>query len=83
MSSKKEVELEFRTKQLERKVKGMQQRMEVVNAKFDQITSKQDRRIRDLEIKNAVQVDKIPQRKVAEIYELSPGRVSQIVRRAG
>ncbi|EFF9539259.1 hypothetical protein GL249_21605 [Escherichia coli] len=83
MSSKKEVELEFRTKQLERKVKGMQQRMEVVNAKFDQITSKQERRIRDLEIKNAVQVDKIPQRKVAEIYELSPGRVSQIVRRAG
>ncbi|MRF57624.1 hypothetical protein [Citrobacter portucalensis] len=83
MSSKKEVELEFRTKQLERKVKGMQQRMEVVNAKFDQITSKQDRRIRDLEIKNAVQVDKIPQRKVAEIYELSPGRVSQIVRRVG
>nr|UKE82750.1 hypothetical protein KXZ65_15505 [Pectobacterium sp. PL152] len=58
--SKKEVELEFRTKQLERKVKGMQQRMEVVNAKFDQITSKQERRIRDLEIKNAVQVEKIP-----------------------
>ncbi|UKE82750.2 hypothetical protein PJ912_16535 [Pectobacterium colocasium] len=80
--SKKEVELEFRTKQLERKVKGMQQRMEVVNAKFDQITSKQERRIRDLEIKNAVQVEKIPQRKVAEIYELSPGRVSQIVRNA-
>ncbi|CAD5570181.1 hypothetical protein [Escherichia coli] len=70
-----------RTRRLERG--NMQQRMEVVNAKFDQITSKQERRIRDLEIKNAVQVDKIPQRKVAEIYELSPGRVSQIVRRAG
>lgn len=75
-------EHQYRIAQLERKVKGLQRQAGVMNARFEATTEKQDRRIRDLEIKNAVQVHKVPQKKVAEIYELSPGRVSQIVKRA-
>jgi len=78
----KESELEFRTKQLERQMKGVQRRVEVVNAKYDALTNKQDRRIRDLEIKTAVQSG-VTQREVANIYELSPGRVNQIVKKVG
>ena len=75
-------EHQYRIAQLERKVTGLQRRVGVMNASFEAVTSKQDRRIRDLEIKAAVQVQKVPQKKVAEIYDLSPGRVSQIVKRA-
>ena len=78
----KEAELEYKTKQLERQMKGMQRRVEVVNAKFETLTNKQDRRIRDLEIKTAAQSG-VSQRQIANIYELSPGRVSQIVKKVG
>lgn len=75
-------EHKYRIAQLERKVTGLQRQVGVMNARFEVTTDKQDRRIRDLEIKNAVQVHKVPQKKVAEIYDLSPGRVNQIVKRA-
>ena len=78
----KEAELEYKTKQLERQMKGMQRRVEVVNAKFETLTNKLERRIRDLELKTAAQSG-VPQRQIANIYELSPGRVSQIVKKVG
>lgn len=71
---------DYRIKELERKVAGMQRQIGVVNARVDVTTKKQDQRIRDLEIKAAVQQG-VPQNKVAKIYELSPGRVNQIVKR--
>lgn len=71
---------DYRIQQLERKVKGMQRQIGVVNARLDVTTKKQERSIRDLEIKIAVQQG-IPQRQVAKIYELSPGRVSQITKK--
>lgn len=76
----KQDELVYKTKVLEKKIKGIQQQIGILNAKYESTTDKHERRIRDLEIKNAVQSG-VSQRKVAEIYELSPGRVSQIVRK--
>jgi len=75
-------EHEHRIKQLERKVNGMQRQIELGKAQHEQVTKSHDRKIRDLEIRSAVQRG-LPQRKVAEIYELSTGRVSQIVRKTG
>jgi predicted XRE-type DNA-binding protein len=70
-----------RIKELERKVKGMQRQINILNAAQDSYQSKNDKRIRDLEIKNAVLRKGLSQKKIAEIYQLSPGRVSQIVKR--
>ena len=70
----------YRIRELERKMQGMQRRVEVINAKYEAVTTKHERRIRDLEIKSAVQSG-LSQRKVAEIYELSPGRVNQIMKK--
>ncbi|MGI4843005.1 MAG: hypothetical protein ACRYF7_06790 [Janthinobacterium lividum] len=78
--SRKDEEQDYRIKELERKVAGLQRQVGVMNARFDVTTNKQERRLRDLEIKSAVQQG-VPQRKVAEIYELSAGRVSQIVKK--
>ena len=75
-------EHEHRIKTLERQVKGMQRQIELGKAQHEQVTKSHDRKIRDLEIRSAVQSG-LPQRRVAEIYDLSTGRVSQIVRRAG
>lgn len=63
--------------QLERKVRGMQVQIEKLSSQ----SSKNSRAIRDLEIKNAV-LGGVPQRKVAEIFELSASRVNQIARKA-
>lgn len=71
---------DHRIKELERKVSGMQRQIGVVNARIDVTTKKQDRRIRDLEIKTAVQQG-VPQNQVAKIYELSSGRVNQIIKK--
>ena len=71
---------EYRVKALERKVSGLQRQVGVMNARLDVTSNKQERRIRDLEIKTAVQQG-VSQKKVAELYELTPGRVSQIVKR--
>lgn len=68
---------EYRIKQLERKVRGMQVQIERTNS----ITKKQDMAIRNLEIKNAVSSG-VPQKKVAEIYDLSAARVNRIVKKA-
>jgi hypothetical protein len=51
----------------------------VINARADATDKKTDRRLRDLEIKSAAQ--HVPQKRLAEIYDLTPGRISQIVRR--
>lgn len=73
-------EHEYRIKTLERQVKGLQRQVGVINARANATTDAQERRIRNLEIKTAAQQG-VPQRKLAEIYELSPGRVSQIVKK--
>lgn len=71
---------DHKIKELERKVAGMQRQIGVVNARIDVTTNKHERRIRDLEIKTAVQQG-VPQKKVAQIYELSAGRVNQIIKK--
>lgn len=70
-------ETEYRIKQLERKVRGMQVQIE----KNDSRSNKHEKAIRNLEIKNAVQSG-VTQKKVAEIYDLSAARVNQIARKA-
>jgi hypothetical protein len=78
--AEKDAERDYRVKQLERKVQGLQRNLGVLNARFEVTTNKQEQRIRDLEIKAAVQ-NGVPQKKVAQIFELSAGRVSQIIKR--
>lgn len=70
-------EKQYRLKELERKVRGLQVQLE----KQSSIVEKQDRRLRNLEIKAAVKSG-VPQNKVAKIFELSTARVSQITRKA-
>lgn len=70
---------EYRIRELERKVAGLQRQVGVINARADATDKKTERRFRDLEIKAAAQ--HITQREIAKIYDLTPGRVSQIVRR--
>ncbi|WP_294357369.1 hypothetical protein [uncultured Sphingomonas sp.] len=79
MSTKKEDAAEYRIRELERKVAGLQRQVGVINARADTTDKRTERRLRDLEIKAAAQ--HVPQRKLAEIYDLTPGRISQIVRR--
>ncbi len=71
---------DYQIKELQRQVKGMQRQIGVVNARLDVTSKGHERRIRDLEIKSAVQSG-VPQKRVAQIYEMSAGRVSQIVKK--
>ncbi|ASG06501.1 MULTISPECIES: hypothetical protein [Vibrio] len=68
---------EYRIKELERKVRGMQVQIERANS----VTKKHEMAIRNLEIKNAVKSG-VSQKKVAKIYDLSAARVSGIVKKA-
>lgn len=68
---------EYRIKELERKVRGMQVQIEKSNS----TTKKHEMAIRNLEIKNAVESG-VSQKKVAEIYDLSAARVNRIVKKA-
>ncbi|MBE8232689.1 MAG: hypothetical protein HAW67_03070 [Endozoicomonadaceae bacterium] len=68
---------EYRIKELERKVRGMQVQIEKTNS----ITKKHDMAIRNIEIKNAVKSG-VSQKKVAIIYDLSAARVNKIVKNA-
>ncbi len=70
-------ETDYKIKELERKVRGMQ----VQIAMQASMARKHDKAIRDLEIKNAVKSG-LSQKKVAQIYDLSAARVSQIARKA-
>ncbi|MGJ7579782.1 hypothetical protein ACSFA3_06330 [Variovorax sp. RHLX14] len=70
----------YRIKELERQLKGLQQRVGVMTAVGNARNKSTDQRLRDLEIKTAV-VQGAPQKEIARIYKLSPGRVSQIVKR--
>jgi uncharacterized coiled-coil protein SlyX len=74
-----EDEAQYRIRMLERKVAGLQKQVGTIIARADYTDQKNEMRLRNLEIKAAAQ--HVPQRKLAEIYELSPGRISQIVRR--
>lgn len=78
--SDKTKEHEYRIKELERQLKGMQRQVGVMNAIGNARNKSTDQRLRDLEIKTAV-VQGAPQKEVAKIYNLSPGRVSQIVKK--
>ncbi len=69
----------FRIQELERKMKGVQRQLGIVNARLDVTTKKQDRRIRDLEIMAAVHQG-VSQTRVAQVYDLSTARVNQIVK---
>ncbi len=77
---KNDTEHVYRTKKLERQVVGMQRQIGVMNARLNLTEKKYDRRLRDVEIKLAVQQG-VSQKKVAEIYELSAGRVNQIIKK--
>jgi len=71
---------DHRIKELERKVKGLQRQVGVMNAVSNARSKATDQRLRDLEIKTAVSQG-APQKEIAKIYQLSAGRVSQIVRK--
>jgi hypothetical protein len=73
-------EHQYRIEQLERKMTGVQRQAGVQNARFEQTAKKQEQRIRNLEIKVAVEQG-VPQKKVAEIFQLSAGRVNQIIKK--
>ncbi|MDQ5897668.1 MAG: hypothetical protein QG612_1754 [Pseudomonadota bacterium] len=73
-------EYDYRIQELERQVKGLQRQVGVIQATNNARTRVTDQRLRDLEIKTAVATG-APQKKVAEIFNLSPGRVSQIVKK--
>lgn len=69
-------EQNYRIQELERKVRGLQ-------CQVGQLVSQGKRtehRVRDLEIRTAV-LNGTPQKTVAKVYELSPGRVSQIMKK--
>ncbi|WP_324062523.1 hypothetical protein [Aeromonas caviae] len=73
---------DYRLRQLERKMKGMQRQINLLNANQERTEAETDRRLRDLEIKAAV-LKGLPQKTVAQIYDLSAARVSQIVKKVG
>ncbi|GBQ25666.1 hypothetical protein AA0472_1836 [Acetobacter estunensis NRIC 0472] len=80
--SKRQDQQNYRITELERKVKGVQS--QVTGLRTDsaalQKQAKDDAmRIRNLEIKVACQRG-IPHKTVAEIHDISPARVSQIVK---
>jgi len=76
-----ELELQnYRIKELERKVLGMQRQINIVHAISDVREKRTNSRIRNLEIKTAIQQG-VPQNVIANIYELSPGRISQIAKK--
>lgn len=68
---------DYKIKELERKVRGMQVQLE----KQASQTQRHEKAIRDLAIRDAVKSG-VPQKKVAEIYDLSAARVNQIARKA-
>jgi predicted XRE-type DNA-binding protein len=69
--------LKYRVTELERQVKGVQRQQKVADAVQRTTQAQNERRLRDLEIKAAVQRG-VPQKEVAEIFEISRSRVSQI-----
>ncbi|HGU0869282.1 TPA: sigma factor-like helix-turn-helix DNA-binding protein, partial [Escherichia coli] len=71
----------YRIEELERKVAGLQRQMSIQRAIQNKDRSEIQRRLRDLEIKAAVERG-LPQKEVAKIYDLSAARVSQIYREA-
>jgi hypothetical protein len=73
---------DYEIKELQRQMKGVQRQLGVQHA-LQQVTAKKlEQRVRDLEITTAAQSG-VPQKKLAKIYDLSQGRVSQIVRKHG
>jgi len=77
--SDSEKELKYRVQKLERQMEGVQRQQKVADGVQRKTQAQNERRFRDLEIKAAVQRG-LPQREVAEIFEISRSRVSQIAR---
>jgi DNA-directed RNA polymerase specialized sigma subunit len=71
----------YRVRELERKVAGLQNQVDILHALRDTDNKKRDRQIRDLEINAAVNRG-LPKKEVAKIFKLSPGRVSQLTSRS-
>ena len=74
------IQQNYRIRVLERKVDGLQKQVGVLHAKHDGAIAKHERRIRDLEIRDAVKGG-ASQKRVAQVFDLSAARVNQIVRR--
>lgn len=70
----------YRIAELERKVVGLQRQVGVIHACADASNRKTERRLRDLEIRTAVQRG-APQKELGQLYNLSAGRISQIVKK--
>lgn len=75
-------ELEWRTSRNERHIAGVQRQVNTLHALLDTKTKAMERRVRDLEIVTAV-ARGVPQKKVAEIFDLSASRVNQIYKKTG
>lgn len=76
-----ENEHSYRIAELERQVSGLQRQVSLQRAIQNKDRAEMGRRLRDLEIKAAVESG-LPQKQVAEIYDLSAARISQIYRDA-
>lgn len=73
---------DYRVKELERKVAGLQRQVDVLHGLRNVDNKKRDREIRDLQINQAVSQG-LPKKEVARIFRLSPGRITQLTRRHG
>lgn len=76
-----ENEHSYRIAELERQVSGLQRQVSLQRAIQNKDRAEMGRRLRDVEIKAAVESG-LPQKQVAEIYDLSAARISQIYRDA-
>ncbi|MGX5725062.1 hypothetical protein ACWKWZ_08435 [Metapseudomonas otitidis] len=68
-------------RELERKVAGLQNQVQILHSLRESDNKKRDREIRDLEINAAVSRG-LPKKEVAKIFKLSPGRISQLTSRS-
>jgi len=68
--------------QHDKAVKRLDRSVELMTAQHEKTAKQLERRIRDLEIRDAVKSG-LAQNQVAKIYELTPGRVNQIVKKLG
>lgn len=76
---------QYRIAELERQMHGMQAQINYLHAQTAATSSRlkqHDQNIRDLQIKAAVAAG-ATQKQLANIYQISQGRVSQIVRKVG
>ena len=87
--SKMSKQEDFKVQQLQREVAGMKKEItrlhratQMNTAELGEYKRTNDKRVRDLEIRDAVLTRGIPAKDVAKSYELSRARISQIVTKA-